>query len=90
LKEYWEIIFQSLFYQPGSHKMKNDGIMFSQFESKLIYPVLSFFSSGLGVLHRLKHQEYIENVESGIKTNPRIFFKFADIYLFISDQRIYI
>jgi hypothetical protein len=31
------------------------------------------------VLHRLKYQEHIENVESGIKTNPHIFFKFADM-----------
>jgi hypothetical protein len=31
------------------------------------------------VLHRLKYQEYIENVESGNKTNPRNFLKFADM-----------
>jgi Reverse transcriptase (RNA-dependent DNA polymerase) len=30
-------------------------------------------------LHRLKYEQYIENIENGIKTDPRSFFKFADM-----------
>jgi hypothetical protein len=30
-------------------------------------------------LHRVKYAQYIERERSGIKTNPRIFFRFADI-----------
>ena len=31
------------------------------------------------LLHRLKYMEYIGKIESGIKTDPRKFFKFADM-----------
>jgi hypothetical protein len=36
------------------------------------------------VMHHLKYAQYIERVETGLKSNPSCFFKFANLKLAVS------